>query len=102
MAGEHLLSSGATKAILAANKEHSFQIQGLDWSPDGKSIASGSGDGTVKVWDVAGGAFIVQQAGGRLSDFSGGENYIFGKEIIDSSTALYEPFFEVVNSHFTK
>lgn len=37
---------------------------------------------SLKVWDVAAGAFIVQQAGGKVSDFSGGDNYLFGKEII--------------------
>ncbi len=33
-------------------------------------------------WDVAAGAFIVQQAGGTVTDFSNGDNYIFGKEIL--------------------
>ncbi len=30
-------------------------------------------------WDVAAGAFIVQQAGGKVSAFDGSENAIFGK-----------------------
>jgi len=33
-------------------------------------------------WDVAGGAFIVQEAGGVITEFSGGSNYVFGKSII--------------------
>lgn len=33
-------------------------------------------------WDVAAGAFLVQQAGGIVTDFSGGTNYIFGGELI--------------------
>jgi myo-inositol-1(or 4)-monophosphatase len=33
-------------------------------------------------WDVAAGAFIVQQADGIVSDFYGGENYIFGRELV--------------------
>lgn len=32
-------------------------------------------------WDVAAGAFLVQQAGGIVTDFRGGNNYLFGKEI---------------------
>lgn len=32
-------------------------------------------------WDVAGGAFILQQAGGKVTDFSGGTNYLFGGEL---------------------
>ncbi len=33
-------------------------------------------------WDVAAGAFLVQQAGGTVTDFSGGSNYLFGGELI--------------------
>jgi myo-inositol-1(or 4)-monophosphatase len=36
---------------------------------------------SLKPWDVAGGAFLVQQAGGTVSDFKGGSNYIFGGEL---------------------
>jgi myo-inositol-1(or 4)-monophosphatase len=48
-------------------------------------------------WDVAGGAFIVQQAGGRTSDFSGGDGYIFGKEIVAANSAVFDDFFKTVN-----
>ena len=33
-------------------------------------------------WDVAAGAFIVEQAGGKVTDFTGGNNYLFGRELI--------------------
>jgi myo-inositol-1(or 4)-monophosphatase len=69
-------------------------------------VACGRFDGFFEYglhpWDVAGGAFIIQQAGGKLSDFSGTDDIIFGKEIIASSSALYEQFFSVVNTHFKK
>jgi myo-inositol-1(or 4)-monophosphatase len=51
---------------------------------------------------VAGGAFIVQQAGGRVSDFSGGDEFIFGREIIASSASLFNPIFEIINRQFKK
>ncbi len=35
----------------------------------------------LNAWDVAGGTFIVQQAGGSVSDFKGGSNYLFGGEL---------------------
>lgn len=67
-------------------------------------VACGRFDGFFEYglspWDVAGGAFIVQQAGGKLSDFSGNDNYIFGREIIASSTSLYNDFYTVVNEKF--
>lgn len=36
----------------------------------------------LNAWDVAAGAFIVQRAGGRVTDFKGDNDYIFGREII--------------------
>jgi myo-inositol-1(or 4)-monophosphatase len=35
----------------------------------------------LNAWDVAAGAFLVQQAGGTVSDFKGGNNYVFGGEM---------------------
>jgi myo-inositol-1(or 4)-monophosphatase len=35
----------------------------------------------LQPWDVAGGAFILQQAGGKVTDFSGGDNFLFGGEL---------------------
>jgi myo-inositol-1(or 4)-monophosphatase len=39
-------------------------------------------------WDVAAGAFLVQEAGGIVSDFSNRENYLFGKEIVATNALL--------------
>lgn len=44
-------------------------------------------------WDVAAGAFIVQQAGGKVCDFSGGENYLFGEEIIATNSLVFNDLF---------
>jgi len=48
-------------------------------------VASGRLEGffeySLKPWDVAGGTFLVQQAGGVVSDFSGGSNYLHGGEL---------------------
>ena len=51
-------------------------------------------------WDVAAGALIVKQAGGKVSDFSGGENYIFGREAVASNSSIYVIFREIVKSNF--
>lgn len=50
----------------------------------------------LKPWDVAAGAFIVQQAGGRVCDFKGNSNYIFGGEIIATNAATYKEFNNIV------
>jgi len=47
-------------------------------------------------WDVAAGAFIVQQAGGKVSDFAGKNDFVFGKEIIATNSFVYDEFLEVV------
>jgi myo-inositol-1(or 4)-monophosphatase len=47
-------------------------------------------------WDVAAGAFIVQQAGGRVSDFKAGDNYIFGNEIVASNSLIFPEFRQLV------
>jgi myo-inositol-1(or 4)-monophosphatase len=50
-------------------------------------------------WDVAAGAFIVQQAGGKVSDFNGGGNYLFGGEIIAANAFYFNNFYEIVTKH---
>ncbi|MBA7523951.1 Inositol-1-monophosphatase [subsurface metagenome] len=46
----------------------------------------------LNAWDVAAGAFVVKQAGGMAGDFSGGENYIFGREIVASNKRIFNEF----------
>lgn len=46
----------------------------------------------LNAWDVAAGSFIVQQAGGGVTDFSGGKDFIFGREIIASNALIGDEF----------
>ena len=52
----------------------------------------------LNAWDIAAGAFIVQQAGGKVSNFSGNSNFVFGKEIIATNSNVYQEFLDVVKS----
>lgn len=67
-------------------------------------VACGRFDGFFEYglspWDVAGGMFIVQQAGGKVSDFKGGDDAIFGRSIVAASTNLYPQFMKVVKDAF--
>lgn len=56
----------------------------------------------LHAWDVAAGVFIVQQAGGTVTDFKGGNQYIFGGEMLASNTLLHPSLLEAVRSHFEK
>jgi myo-inositol-1(or 4)-monophosphatase len=54
---------------------------------------------SLSPWDVAAGAFIVMQAGGKVSDFSGGNNYIFGKEIVACNDLVFNDFSDIVKQY---
>lgn len=43
-------------------------------------------------WDVAAGGLIAEEAGARVSDFSGGHNWLFGKEIACAGKPLFNEF----------
>jgi myo-inositol-1(or 4)-monophosphatase len=51
-------------------------------------------------WDVAGGALIVKEAGGIVTDFSGEENFVFGAEIIATNSFIAAEFLKVVKEKF--
>ena len=53
-------------------------------------------------YDVAAGAFIVMEAGGKVSDFSGNENFLFGREIIACNNGMFDEFLSVVKMYFEK
>jgi len=65
-------------------------------------VAAGRFDGFYEYglspWDVAAGVLLVKNAGGRISDFSGGDNYIFGKEIIATNYPLHDAFLDLFRS----
>ncbi len=53
-------------------------------------------------WDVAGGAFIIQQAGGKSSDFKGGNDFVFGREIVSTNGAAHTNFLNAVAKFMNK
>lgn len=56
---------------------------------------------SLSPWDVAAGAFIVHQAGGKVSDFSGDNNYIFGKEIVACNNFVFDGFLNRIKQFMT-
>lgn len=47
-------------------------------------------------WDVAAGALLVEEAGGRVTDFGGGPFDVFGRQIVASNGALHPRILEVL------
>jgi len=50
-------------------------------------------------WDVAAGIIILKQAGGRVCDFNGGENYLFGGEMIACNANYFDEFYSIIHKH---
>lgn len=50
----------------------------------------------LKPWDVAAGIIIAQEAGVRFADYGGGENYLYGGELLCATKRLFDEFQGVV------
>lgn len=63
-------------------------------------VAAGRLDGffvmSLKSWDVAAGALIVQEAGGRVGDFAGGNEFLRTDETIAATSGLFNPLREAI------
>jgi myo-inositol-1(or 4)-monophosphatase len=81
--GLRRLGSAATDmAYVAAGRFEAFYEQGL------------------KPWDVAAGTIILRQAGGKVSDFNGGDKFLFNGEMVASNGAYYNEFYDIVHKYF--
>jgi len=50
----------------------------------------------LKPWDVAAGIIIIKEAGGKVCDFSGGEDFLFSGEIVTSTYGIFDEFGGVI------
>ena len=50
-------------------------------------------------WDVAAGSLIVERAGGKVTDFKGGDNFLYGGEIC-AAGAIQADMVEVIKRHW--
>ena len=66
-------------------------------------VAAGRFDGfyehALHPWDVAAGAFLVKQAGGIVTDFSGQQNWLFGRQIVASGKNYFPNFILEIKKH---
>ncbi len=53
-------------------------------------------ESNLNSYDVAAGGLIVQQAGGRVTDFDGNDNWLFGREII-AANGVHSEVQKVIN-----
>lgn len=56
-------------------------------------VAAGRFDGfweyALSAWDVAAGALLIREAGGTISDWNGGEGWLFGKRLVAGNPAIH-------------
>lgn len=67
-------------------------------------VACGRFDGfyeySLKPWDVAAGALIVERAGGEVCDFKGGRDYIWGQELIAATPKVKQQLLATIQTFF--
>lgn len=63
-------------------------------------VAAGRLDGfwmaTLRPWDIAAGALLVKEAGGRIGDLAGGSQYLRTSEVIAASPGVFNAIRETV------
>lgn len=47
-------------------------------------------------WDVAAGSFILECSGGKCTDFSGGNNYLYGRELVASNGIIHNEIMKYI------
>jgi len=63
-------------------------------------LAAGRLDGfwvmSLQPWDVAAGALLVKEAGGRVGDFAGGTDFLRTNEVIAATPGVFNPLREAI------
>jgi len=84
---------------------HGLRLSGSAAS-DLAYVACGRYDGryefNLKPWDIAAGVLIIQQAGGYVSDFKGGNDYFKNGSVLASNKGIFEEFKKVIGGFFTE
>lgn len=67
-------------------------------------VAAGRFEGFYEIslnpWDVAAGTFLVSQAGGQITDFNGGDDFIFGRSLVASNKHIHNEMLKVAKEFY--
>jgi myo-inositol-1(or 4)-monophosphatase len=68
-------------------------------------VAAGQLDGFWEIglseWDMAAGALLIQEAGGLVSDFDGGHNYMQSGNIVAGNPRVFKAMLSAIHPHVT-
>jgi len=53
----------------------------------------------IHIWDIAAGVLIVQEAGGKVTDYAGGDDYLSGRELL-SAGPLHQEILTIIQKHW--
>jgi myo-inositol-1(or 4)-monophosphatase len=63
-------------------------------------VACGRFDGFFEIglspWDSAAGSFLIKEAGGTVTDFGLNPDFLYGKQVLASNTAIHREVAELV------
>lgn len=63
-------------------------------------VAAGRFDARIEAflgpWDIAAGALILQNAGGMITDFSGGKEWLSGKEVLATNGRMHSQLLRII------
>jgi myo-inositol-1(or 4)-monophosphatase len=69
-------------------------------------VAAGRLDGFweigLKEWDMAAGALIIQEAGGLVSDFSGGNDYFMTGNLVAGTPKVFKGILQTIQPHLSE
>ena len=51
-------------------------------------------------WDVAAGAIIVQEAGGIVTEFNGGDDFVFGEDLVCTNGHMHAEMLRIIQTYF--
>lgn len=87
---------------LLMRKTHGIRRMGAA-AVDLAYVAAGRFDGfyeyNLNSWDMAAGVLLIKEAGGKVTDFKGGDNYLFGGDII-AATGAHQELVDVISENF--
>lgn len=113
--GECLIATGFPYQNFDKSEEYMNVLKGLMENSHGLRrcgsaaidmawVAAGRFEGyfeyNINAWDIAAGCIILEEAGGKVTDFKGGNDYVFGKNIIASCGSIHSQFQEIVEKNW--
>ncbi|OGS19993.1 MAG: hypothetical protein A2252_01730 [Elusimicrobia bacterium RIFOXYA2_FULL_39_19] len=68
----------------------------LDMAYTAKGSFEGFWEEGLHSWDVAAGIVIVNEAGGKVTDYEGGSDYLFGRKIVVTNSKIHNQVLKVL------